>query len=92
MATLDDAMRWIPKDEDVFLVIIKREDTSIPAEHWLDFVEDAEMGGAVWDTTLNSLEQDYEEIWKEDNVCDDCEHMTNECACSDEEEEEKEEK
>lgn len=64
MATLAEAMMWIPKDEDVFLIVIKREDTNIPQEDWAEFVDNAEMGGAVWDTALNSLEQDYEEIWK----------------------------
>jgi hypothetical protein len=64
MATLNDAQLWIPKDEDVFLIVIRREDTSIPEEDWLEFIEEAEMGGAVWETALNSLEQDYEEIWK----------------------------
>lgn len=64
MATLNDAQLWIPKDEDVFLIVIRREDTSIPEEDWLEFIEEAEMGGAVWETALGSLEQDYEEIWK----------------------------
>ena len=67
MPTLSDVKHWAKPDEEVFIIVIRREDTNIPEEHWDEFVDNATMNGAVWETALESLERDYEEIWKVDN-------------------------
>lgn len=85
MATLRNAGSWVDPDEEVFLVLIRREDTTIPEEHWGMFIEECEMNGKVWEKSLDELEADYENIWKEDNVCDKCNNLKQQdCECEDE--------
>lgn len=91
MSRLSQVQHWADANEEVYVAVVRQKDTSIPEKHWDWFVSEADHRFTeIWEAAQEALEKAYED-WKEDDVCEVCDEVFENCECEPEEEEEESE-
>ena len=90
MSTLRGIQHWAEPNEEVYVAVVRQKDTSIPDKHWEWFANSADSRFTEsWEAAQEALIEAYED-WKEDDVCETCDEVHENCECEPEEEEESE--